>query len=153
MHPEIWGKWKDHSTKRERPFTFWCKSYLIILMECIWGGGWAWVTSVLWMPLVLQFHSFIHSCVLTKRLLTTQTNTRAVTEMKTKLCRITTESNSQTHNPRRLWWFLWDVAILRTDPRRQRVCPRALHLLSVWKVFTQFTNLHSNHKNHLMVCR
>lgn len=54
------------TTRRERHFTFQCKSDSIILMECVWGGGGSeslpWVVVFLsWTPLVLQFHSFIHS--------------------------------------------------------------------------------------------
>lgn len=39
--------------------------------------------------------------------------------------RITTESSSQTHHPGDLsLGILWELAILRTDPGRQKGCPR-----------------------------
>lgn len=121
--PEANGK---TTARREKHFTVWCKSYSIILMECIWGRGgceslpWV-VMSLSWTPLVLQFfiHSSIHS-VLTKHLLTTQANTRVVTKMKKKLFKITTESSSQTHHPRRSFLAVVSLRVGHPEDRPRK---------------------------------
>lgn len=121
---DTWGKRKDHSTKRKTFYRL--VQVLLHHLECIWGRGgceslpWV-VMSLSWTPLVLQFfiHSSIH-LVLTKHLLTTQANTRVVTEMKKKLFKITTESSSQTHHPRRSFLVVVSLRVGHPEDRPRK---------------------------------
>lgn len=162
LYREIWGKWKDWSTKsRKRHFTFQCKSYPFNLMERVYlGKGWEGFTSLGHGVLVMNTFdpsvSFIHLFI--QQILTKHLQPKLTLGQWPRWKRSSLELK-QNPAPKPIvpgdlsLWFMWELAILRTDPGRQRVCPWGHSLAFSLKRLPNLPNSAQTINITMTVCR